>query len=63
MRHILLLYGTDVITGAAIDHTATAHVSTLVNARLVDASILTGASDDHFGNTLYILDLLNPFSR
>ena len=47
VRHIRLvvceirgLVGTDVVAGTAIDHTATARVSALVNARLVDVRVL-----------------------
>jgi hypothetical protein len=59
------LHRADVVAGTAIDHTATALVSALVHARLVDVSALTGASDNHlvcWGIEIVYLETLNPFS-
>jgi hypothetical protein len=62
---ICRLHGADVVARTAIGHTATALVSALVHARLVDVGALTGASDNHlvcWGVQIVYLETLNPFS-
>jgi hypothetical protein len=63
VRRVDPLNRADVAASAAILLPTTALVPTHESGHLVSVGVLTGASDNHFGNTLYILDLLNPFSR